>query len=157
MNTRRFQVVSLFFLRLVIGVYFLNFGLSAMWTRGWSLAALISGGQTFTAFYQGLVASSLLPLVALVVKIGFLIIGIALLAGIFVRISSLVGIVLMLFLYFPTLAFPYVCGTGSTGVLCGDPSLYLVNNYLLVAAGLFILFTFKAGKHFSLGSMFHFF
>lgn len=155
-STRRFQVVSLFILRLVSGVYFLNFGLSAIWTPGWSLMSFISGAQTFTAFYHGLAVSSFLPLVALVVKFGCLIIGLLLIAGILVRITSLVGITLMLFLYFPVLAFPYVCG-GAAGVLCGSSSPYLVNNYLLIAAALLVLFTFNAGKRFSLGGMFHFF
>ena len=155
MTPRRFQFTALFIVRLVVGVYFLDFGFSALWTPGWSLTSFISGARTFSSFYHALAVPSVLPMLGLIIALLSLAIGALLVLGIFVRLASFVGIILMLFFYFPVLAFPYVCATSVSGVSCGGSPLYLVDTYLLVAAALAILWTFKAGKFLSLGKIIH--
>lgn len=155
MTPRRFQFTALFIVRIIVGVYFLDFGFSALWTPGWSLASFITGARTFSSFYHALAVSTMLPTLGLIIALVCLVIGALLILGLFVRLASFVGIILMLFFYFPVLAFPYVCATGTSGVLCGGSPLYLVDTYLLVVAALVILWTFKAGKFLSLSKIIH--
>jgi len=145
----RFQKISLFLGRIIAGLYFVNFGLSALWTPHWSPSGLIASAHTFSNFYHVVATSSLLSTLAPVIEFGCLIIGACLVLGLFARIAAVVGIALTLFLYVATLAFPYVC----TGSAC---SSYLVNDYLLVASLLFVLLSFGAHEVFSVSRLFRF-
>jgi uncharacterized membrane protein YphA (DoxX/SURF4 family) len=134
----RLQTLALVIARIVVGGYFIGFGLSALWTPKWSLTPFISNPRVFSAFYNAVLISSSTPTLAVAIKILCLAIGGLLILGILVRLSALLGILLMFFLYFPTLAFPYV------------------NIYLIVAVALGMLGAFRAGDDFSISRFFHF-
>jgi uncharacterized membrane protein YphA (DoxX/SURF4 family) len=148
MNSR-LQNISLLLARLVTGLYFINFGLSTLWTPHWTPTLLTVGAHTFTDFYHAVALSPLLPALGFLLEIGSLIVGAALILGLFVRIASFIGMIFTLFFYFPTLAFPHVCVASTCGT-------YLVNEYLLVASALLLLLAFRAGEVFSVSRFFHF-
>jgi len=145
----RLQKISLFLGRIVAGLYFVNFGLAALWTSHWSPAGFVTGAHTFAGFYHTVAASSLLAVVAPVIEFGCIVLGACLILGLFARIAAVVGMAFALFLYFPTLAFPYVCVAG----VCTS---FIVNEYLLVAGLLFMLVAFGAGEVFSISRLFRF-
>lgn len=104
----KLQKISLVSLRIAMGWLMFYAGITKILSPEWSAAGYLMNAKTFSGFYQWLAGSSLLPLVNFLNEWGLTLIGLALIFGLFVRISSIAGVVLMLLYYFPVLEFPYI-------------------------------------------------
>jgi len=126
-------------LRIALGWLMLYAGLSKLTTSNWSAAGYLQGAKTFPAFYHYLTLPSILPIINLVNEWGLTLLGISLIFGVFVRLSSVLGAVLMLLYYFPVLSFPYI---GS--------NYYLVDDHIIYAIVLSLFAVIGAGRYFGI-------
>ncbi|MBX4187793.1 MAG: DoxX family membrane protein [Candidatus Doudnabacteria bacterium] len=94
-------------LRLSLGWLMLHAGIVKLMDPKWSAAGYIKGAKTLPVFFQSLLDPGVLPIVNLINEWGLTLLGISLILGIGVRISSVLGAVLMLMYYLPGLDFPY--------------------------------------------------
>lgn len=135
----KFQKFSIFTLRVSLGVMMFYAGITKVMNPSWSAEMYIKGAKAFTPFYGFLLSPSILPIINLVNEWGLTLLGISLIAGIFVRLSSVLGIILMLLYYLPILKFPFV----------GDHS-YIVDEHVIYSLVLMMLIVFKAGRIFGI-------
>src|SRR3989338_7903508 len=131
--------ISLLLLRLSLGSLFFYAGITKVLDPNWSAAFYLKGAKTFPAFYQWFLDPSILPSINLINEWGLTLIGLSLILGILVRVSSIGGILLMLLYYFPIL----------DGVYPNAHSL-IVDEHIVYASALFVLATFRAGRVFGL-------
>lgn len=96
-----FQKVAYFLLRVGMGVLFFWAGYAKLIDPSWSAAGYIAGSKIFTGFYAWLLQPEILPTINFLNEWGLTLIGAALLLGIFVRLSSVFGFVLMGLYYLP--------------------------------------------------------
>lgn len=99
------QKVFFVALRVALGALFLYAGVTKVIDPTWSAAGYISGAKNFTGFYQLLLDPGILPIVNLLNAWGLTLLGVSLISGLLVRLSSVLGAVLMLLYYF-ALPFP---------------------------------------------------
>src|SRR3989344_687497 len=130
-----FQKASIFLLRVSIGWMFFWAGITKVLDPNWSAAGYLAGAKTFTSFYQWLLTSDMLPLTNLMNEWGLTLLGFALILGVFVRLSSVLGAVLMLLYYFPILQFPYP-----------NAHAFLVDEHIIYIGSLLVLCSVRAGR-----------
>ena len=122
--------------RMAIGWHFLYEGLSKMWMSGWSAAPYLAGSKWIFApiFHWMADSSSVIPVVDFLNIWGLTLIGIGLILGLFTRLASLGGAIMLLF-YF--VAYPPI-----PGYMVGVPTegSYLWVNKTLIE--FFVLMTF---------------
>jgi len=131
----RAQKISLFLLRIALGWMFFYAGITKVLDPAWSAAGYIQGAKTFHGLYQFFAAPGVLPIVNILNEWGLTLLGIALVFGVCVRLSSLLGIVLMLLYYVAILDFPYP-----------NAHAYIVDEHIIYIAGLAVLAAFHAGR-----------
>lgn len=129
------QRIMLFALRLAMGWMMLYAGITKVLNPAWSAAGYLNGAKTFAGLYQWLLNPSVLPVVNFVNEWGLTLLGVSLIVGIFVRLTSALGAVLMLLYYFPVLAFPYA----------GEHS-YIVDEHIIYALVLLLFVATRAGR-----------
>ena len=134
----QFQKISLFLLRISMGWLFFYAGITKVLDPKWSAAGYLKGAKTFTGFYQWLVGSDILPIINFINEWGLTLLGVSLILGIGVRLSSILGAILMLFYYFPVLEFPYV------------EHGFLVDEHIIYASILAFFAVVKAGRYYGL-------
>ncbi|MEK7131882.1 MAG: DoxX family membrane protein [Patescibacteria group bacterium] len=134
MSMSKPQRVSLFILRMVMGWFYFYAGITKVLDAKFTAAGYIKGAINFVDLYQWFLSPQVLPVIDFMVKWGLTLLGASLLLGLFVRISSYLGMLLMFLFYLPILNFPMV-GKNS----------YLVDNHIIYMAGLLILASFRAG------------
>ncbi|MBX4198353.1 DoxX family membrane protein [Candidatus Parcubacteria bacterium] len=145
MHASKANKLVLILLRISVGWFFLYEGIISILDSQWTLLPFIKDARTFPEFYSYISQPELLPYLSFIAKGLFILIGALLIAGFFVRLGAFLGILLMLFFYFPLLSFPYV-----------HPSHYIVDYHFVMIMVLLHLFVARAGEVFGLGSMFHF-
>ena len=128
------QRASVFILRIVMGWMYLYAGITHILDPKFSAAKYISGATSFVDLYQWFLSPQVLPVIDFMVKWGLTLLGASLILGLFVRISSYLGMLLMFLFYLPILNFPMV----------GNNS-YLVNQHIIYIASLLVLASLKAG------------
>ena len=131
----QFQKLSLFFLRLAMGWLMFYAGITKILNPNWSAAGYINGAKTFSGFYQWLASPGVLPVVNLVNEWGLALLGISLICGIGVRLSSILGVALMLLFYLPILDFPYP-----------NPRSFLVDEHIIYIFVLMLFASLRAGR-----------
>ena len=129
------QKISLFFLRISLGWMFFYAGITKVLNPDWSAAGYLNSAKTFAGFYQWIASPSLLPLTNFVNEWGLTLLGISLVLGIGVRLSSILGAALMLLYYLPILDFPYP-----------NAHSFLVDEHIIYATALFFLASLRAGR-----------
>ena len=134
MNTR-FQKISLFLLRILAGWLFFYAGITKVLNPEWSAAGYLKGAKTFVGFYQWFINPGILPIINFVNEWGLTLLGISLILGIGVRLSSILGVILMFLYYLPILDFPYP-----------NPHSFLVDEHIIYASVLLLLASFRAGR-----------
>jgi len=134
-NMTQFQKISLFLLRITMGWMFFYAGITKIINPTWSAAGYLNGAKTFAGFYHFLTTPGLLPITNFVNEWGLTLLGISLILGIGVRLSSLLGAILMLLYYFPILDFPYP-----------NPQSYLVDQHIIYVLVLLLLANLRAGR-----------
>ena len=103
----RSRRLSVFFLRISLGWLFFYAGVTKLFDPAWTAAGYLKGAKTFASFYEWLLTPSILPVVNFLNEWGLTLIGVSLLLGVMVRLSSILGAALMLLYYFVVLDFPY--------------------------------------------------
>ncbi len=129
-----YQKISLFALRVSLGGLFLYAGISKVLDPSWSAAGYLKGAKTAEWLYQILLQPTVLPTINVINEWGLLLLGISLLLGLGVRMSSVLGAILMFFYYLPTLDFP-MAGTHS----------FLIDEHIVYICALLLLGVFQAG------------
>src|SRR3989344_8810091 len=109
-------------LRVSLGWLFFYSGITKVLNPTWSAEGYIKGAQTFTATYQLFLQPQILPIVNILNEWGLTLLGVSLVLGVFVRVSSLLGAALMLLYYFAILQFPYP-----------NPHAYIVDEHIIYA------------------------
>ncbi|OGH15675.1 MAG: hypothetical protein A3C22_00170 [Candidatus Levybacteria bacterium RIFCSPHIGHO2_02_FULL_37_10] len=127
--------IYIFFLRISLGILFLYAGITKVVNPSWSAAGYLKGATTFPDFYNFLLQPEILPIINFINAWGLTLLGVSLILGIFVRLSSKLGALLMLLYYIPILKFPFV-GTHS----------FLVDEHIIYIASLLLLGSAKAGR-----------
>lgn len=94
--------------RISLGWLFFYSGITKILTPGWSAEGYLTHAKTFAGFFAWLASPGLLPIVNFLNEWGQLLLGISLILGIGVRLSSVLGAVMMLLYYFPASKFPFV-------------------------------------------------
>src|SRR3989344_8616964 len=113
--------LSLFLLRISLGWLFFYAGITKVVNPEWSAAGYLQGAKTFTGLYQWLAQPGIIPVINFINEWGLLLLGVALILGIFVRLGAVLGVLLMLLYYFPVLDFPYI---GKTAYLVDEHIVY---------------------------------
>src|SRR3989344_6972454 len=131
----------LFILRVSAGWFFFYAGLEKILNPKWSAVGYMKGATTFSGLYTWLMQPDILTLVNSMNKWGLALLGISLILGIFVRLSSVLGALLMILYYFPMLNFPYV-----------KPYSYIIDERIVLALVLIFFAVVKAGRIWGLDS-----
>ena len=134
MNTH--QKVSLFALRVAIGIMFLYAGISKLLVDGWSAASYLNSAQTFSGLYHWFASSGNIGWVNFVNIWGAILIGVGLIFGVATRWASWAGILIMVLYYFPVLNFPYVAEHS-----------YLVDEHIIYILALSVILSLHAGRY----------
>jgi uncharacterized membrane protein YphA (DoxX/SURF4 family)/phosphoheptose isomerase len=127
-------------IRAAIGWHFLYEGLSKLLMENWSAQGYLANATGFlSGFYHWLAAGeSLVKVIDLMNVYGLILIGLALFLGIFIRVASVGGILLLLLYYF---AYPPF-GTSLFG--SSEGHFYIVNRNFIEA---FLLLWFVLSSH----------
>ncbi len=134
----KYQRWSLFLLRVAMGWLFFHAGIVKILKSSWSAAGYLNNAKAFEWFYHWLASPALLPLTNFVNEWGLTLLGISLILGVFVRVSAILGAVLMLFYYLP-LGFPKP-----------DTTSYIVDEHIIYGLVLLFLASINAGKFWGL-------
>lgn len=130
-----FQKKIVFILRVVLGWLFLYAGLDKVLNPSWSAGGYLNAAKNFHGFYAWLASPSLIPVINFVNEWGLVLLGVSLILGIFVRWSSVLGVVLMLLYYFSAGQFPFP-----------DANSLLVDEHIIYSGVLILMYSFDAGK-----------
>jgi thiosulfate dehydrogenase [quinone] large subunit len=131
----KLQSVTLFALRLIMGWFYFYAGITKVLDPQWTSAGYVKGAASFTWFFNMLLNSQVLTVVDFLVKWGLVLLGVSLVLGLFVRLSSYLGALLMFLLYLPVLKFPMA-----------GAHAYIVDEHIIYIGVLFMLAHFQAGK-----------
>lgn len=137
------QKVSLFLLRISLGWMFFYAGITKVLNPSWSAAGYIEGAKNFTGFYNWLLNPDVLPVVNFLNEWGLTLLGVSLVLGACVRLSSALGMLLMFLFYLPILDFPYP-----------NSHAFIVDEHIIYIAALFVLASFRAGRTWGLEEWF---
>ena len=127
--------IYIFLLRVSLGVLFFYAGITKVINPNWSAAGYLKGAKTLPELYNFLLQPDILPIVNFVNEWELTLLGVSLLLGISVRLSSYLGALLMLLYYIPTLQFPYA-GANS----------FLVDQHIIYILVLLFLGEIRAGR-----------
>ena len=125
--------------RVAFGWHFLYEGISKLLIPNWSAAGYLSNATgPFAGFYQFLANSEIIMKIIDPLNItGLVLIGLGLFLGIFIRLSSISGVVLLMLYYF---AYPPF---GGDMFGAAEGNLYIVNKNLIEALALIVIFLLK--------------
>ena len=129
------QKLSVFLLRISIGWFMFYAGITKILDPNWSAAGYLKGAKLFVGFYQWMLSPGILPVINFVNEWGLTLLGVSLILGVFVRLSSILGAILMLLYYFPILDFPYP-----------NPHSYIVDEHVIYALVLILFAAIRAGR-----------
>jgi thiosulfate dehydrogenase [quinone] large subunit len=135
------QNVSLFLLRLSLGWLFFYAGITKVLDSSWSAAGYIKGAQVLPHFFASLLQSGILPIINLVNEWGLVLLGVSLILGVFLRISTILGALLMLLYFLAAIKLPVV-----------NFGAALVDQHIIFIFALLTLFAFDAGRIWGLGN-----
>lgn len=137
----KFSKLSLFLLRIAMGWFFFYSGITKILNPEWSAAGFLTHANTFPELFAWFASPGILPFVNFANEWGLTLLGISLILGVFVRLSSLFGAILMILYYLPVLTFPYI----------GEQA-YIVDEHIIYALVLLFFVGIKAGRVWGLDS-----
>ncbi|MDO8482567.1 MAG: DoxX family protein [bacterium] len=135
------QKISQFLLRITLGWMFFWAGITKVLDPTWSAAGYLKGAKSFVGFYEWLASPAMLPMTNFVNEWGLTLLGVSLILGIGVRLSSVFGAVLMLLYYIPILDFPYP-----------NTHSFIVDEHIIYISALLLLGSLRAGRVWGLES-----
>ena len=122
-------------LRVSLGWMFFYAGITKVINPAWSAEGYLNGAKTFAGFYHWLASPGILPVTNFVNEWGLTLLGVSLVLGIFVRLSSTLGAFLMLLFYLPILQFPYP-----------NAHSFIVDEHIIYIFALLSLGSIRAGR-----------
>lgn len=131
--------IALFLLRLSLGWVFLYSGFTKITNPAWTSEGFLKGSQTFSDLFKLFTHPSVLPAVNFLNEWGQLLLGVSLILGIGVRLSSILGAILLVLYYLPQLKFPYAAKT-----------YFLVDDHIIFIFVLLFFALVKAGRVYGL-------
>lgn len=151
MEYSKTKLVSLIFLRWLIGWHFFYEGMVKVLNPGWSSKMyLLDSGGFAKPFFEWIAADeNILNLTDLFNMWALTLIGFLLLAGFWVRIASISGMVLLALYFISHPPFP-----GIEYIFPSDGSYFLVNKTLIELASLWVLLAFPTAHIFGLERIF---
>lgn len=127
--------ISLFALRVALGWVMLYAGLTKVTNPAWSAEGYLKNAKTFPELYAWFASPGILPVINFINEWGLTLLGASLIFGLFVRLSSLFGALLMLLYYFPVLTFPTIKTTA-----------FIVDDHIVYAIILLFFAASRAGR-----------
>ena len=137
------QKFTLILLRLSLGWMMFWAGITKILDPSWSAAGYLTTAKTFPGFFAWLTQPDILPVVNLVNEWGLTLLGISLILGLGVRLSSILGSILMLLYYLPIVQFPYP-----------NPHSYIVDEHVIYIVILLYFAAIRAGRTWGLENFF---
>jgi len=128
------------FFRLVMAWVFLYAASHQVFDPSWSVAGFLNSTKTFHPLYSQFTGPTIAPILTFLVGYGHLLIGLSLLSGLLVRVSSVFGILLMLVYWTAHMDFPYI----------SDTTNFLIDEHIVFAGVLVLLIVEHAGHIFGL-------
>ncbi len=122
-------------MRIVTGWMMFYAGITKILNPEWSAAGYLTNAKTFPWLFQWFASPALLPLTNFVNEWGLTLLGVSLILGLGVRLSSILGAILMMLYYFPILDFPYP-----------NAHSFLVDEHIIYAAILLYFAAVRAGR-----------
>lgn len=132
------QQFALVFLRVTLGFMMFYAGITKVLNPEWSAEGYLKSAKAFAGFYAWLASPGILPVVNFINEWGLTLLGVSLILGIAVRLSSKLGALLMLLYYLP-LGFPYP-----------NPHAFVVDEHIIYIAALLLLAAMRAGRVYGL-------
>jgi len=117
-----------------MGWMFFYAGITKVINPAWSASGYLGNAKAFTGFYDWLLNPGILPTVNFVNEWSLTLLGVSLILGIGVRLSSFLGALLMLLYYIP-LGFPRP-----------NPNAFIVDQHVIYIFVLFFFASIKAGR-----------
>ena len=133
----------LFLPRVAVGWLMFYAGITKILDPEWTAAGYAISANTFHGLYAFFALPANIGWINFINEWGLTLLGISLILGIGVRLSSILGAALMMFYYFPALDFPYV----------GEHS-YIVDEHVIYALLLIFFAVVRAGRYFGLEERF---
>ncbi len=125
-------------LRITTAWLLLYAGITKVLDPSWSAKGYLASAKTFPGIYGWFASPENIGWVNFLNEWGLTLIGISLILGLGVRISSVLGAVLMLAYYFPVLEFPKV------------EHGFIVDDHIIYAAVLLFFAAVRAGRYYGL-------
>lgn len=143
MHYSRNHLVALVLLRFAIGWHFLYEGMVKVLNPSWTSKAYLldSGGPMKSIFEWMAHNQTVLASVDFLNIWGLTLIGLSLILGIFTRIGSIAGLILLLFYYLSHPAFP-----GIEYLFPSDGSYFIINKTLIELLALYVVFAFPTAQ-----------
>ncbi len=136
MNYSKGQTIALISLRIVIGWHFLYEGLTKILQPDWTSQAYLMDSKGFLAGFFNWIAShpSVLSVADFLNEWGLTLIGLSLVLGMFTRIGSVFGIILLTFYYLSHPSWP-----GYEYIFPSEGTYFIVNKNIIEIAGLLVI------------------
>jgi thiosulfate dehydrogenase [quinone] large subunit len=146
-----FQLTALVSLRILIGWHFFYEGVAKITNPYWTSAGYLQESQGwFSGWFEGLSANpGTLTAVDYLNQWGLLLIGLALILGVFVRTASWAGVVILALYYLAAPPFP-----GMEYAIPAEGSYLIVNKLLIELAGFLVILAFPTAHLFGLEQLF---
>jgi thiosulfate dehydrogenase (quinone) large subunit len=132
------------FFRLAMAWTFLYAASHQVFVPGWSVAGFLNSTKTFHGLFAHFATPTMAPITTFLVEYGHLLIGLSLLLGIMVRVSSFFGILLMIVYWMAHMDWPYISDTNN----------FILDEHLVYAGVLVYLIVKHAGHVFGLDGWF---
>jgi len=129
-------------LRIGLGWIFFSAGLSKIIDPAWSAAGYLTHALSLPQFFAWFALPGNIGWVNFLNEWGLLLIGLSLIAGLFVRYSSYIGILLLILYWLPIFHFPF------------SGSVILVDDHIVYILVLVVFITSNAGQYFGLDSLY---
>ncbi len=123
-------------------------GVIKMYQPSWtSKGYLLSAEGWFSGIFAWLASDSLIGMVDFLNMFGLMVVGIALIFGVWERLGAVFGIALLIMYYLARPPFPGLSEVGTEG------SYFIVNKNLIEMAALWVLYLFPSGAYFGIGRL----
>ncbi|MBI2592711.1 MAG: DoxX family protein [Candidatus Colwellbacteria bacterium] len=137
-NLTKNEALFLTIARVAVGWLMFYAGITKIMDPAWTAKGYLTTAKTFPELFQWFASDANIGWVNFVNEWGLTLLGISLILGIGVRLSSVLGVGLMLLYYFPVLEFPKV------------EHGFLVDEHIVYAAVLLFFAAVRAGRYWGL-------
>lgn len=131
----KYERLALVSARVALGWLFFYAGITKVINPAWSAGGYLKGAKTLAGFYAWLASPGVLPVTNFINQWGLTLLGVSLILGLFVRLTSVLGAVQMVLFWIPILSFPKV----------GDHS-FIVDEHIVYALVLLYFAATRAGR-----------